>query len=119
MSELLLGDYRVYEKRVEACIKAAEAAERETSKKLLYAANLTGPTSQLKAQALKAVDAGANARCSMCWPAGTMGCMSLTAILPSPSRLQPTLHWRVLLIRRRIMVSRRPYCLVSLYGWLR
>ncbi|WCM59319.1 2,3-diketo-5-methylthiopentyl-1-phosphate enolase [Paenibacillus polymyxa] len=49
------------EKRVEACIKAAEAAERETGKKLLYAANLTGPTSQLKAQALKAIDAGANA----------------------------------------------------------
>lgn len=49
------------EKRVEACIKAAEAAERETGKKLLNAANLTGPTSQLKAQALKAVDAGANA----------------------------------------------------------
>lgn len=49
------------EKRVEACIKAAEAAERETGKKLLYAANLTGPTSQLKTQALKAIDAGANA----------------------------------------------------------
>lgn len=49
------------EKRVEACIRAAEAAERETGKKLLYAANLTGPNSQLKAQALKAIGAGANA----------------------------------------------------------
>ncbi|MFM9282137.1 2,3-diketo-5-methylthiopentyl-1-phosphate enolase [Paenibacillus jiagnxiensis] len=49
------------EKRVEACLKAAEEAGRETGRKLLYAANLTGPTSQLRSQAIKAVQAGANA----------------------------------------------------------
>lgn len=49
------------EKRVEVCLKAAEAAQKETGKKLLYAANLTGPTSSLKSQAKKAIGAGANA----------------------------------------------------------
>ncbi|AJS58089.1 2,3-diketo-5-methylthiopentyl-1-phosphate enolase [Paenibacillus sp. IHBB 10380] len=49
------------EKRVEICMKAAELASKETGKKLLYAANLTGRTSQLKQQAMKAIDAGANA----------------------------------------------------------
>lgn len=49
------------EKRVEVCLKAAEAAQKETGKKLLYAANLTGPTSSLKNQAKKAIGAGANA----------------------------------------------------------
>ncbi|OZB94914.1 2,3-diketo-5-methylthiopentyl-1-phosphate enolase [Paenibacillus sp. XY044] len=49
------------EKRVEVCLKAAEAAQRQTGKKLLYAANLTGPTSSLKSQAKKAIGAGANA----------------------------------------------------------
>ncbi|WP_028589138.1 2,3-diketo-5-methylthiopentyl-1-phosphate enolase [Paenibacillus massiliensis] len=49
------------EKRVEACIQAAEEARKETGKKLLYAVNLTGPTSQLRKQARKAIDAGANA----------------------------------------------------------
>lgn len=49
------------EKRVEVCIKASEAAQRETGKKLLYATNLTGATSQLRSQAIKAINAGANA----------------------------------------------------------
>lgn len=49
------------EKRVEVCLKAAEAAQKETGKKMLYAANLTGPTSSLKSQAKKAIGAGANA----------------------------------------------------------
>ncbi|MCM3783961.1 2,3-diketo-5-methylthiopentyl-1-phosphate enolase [Neobacillus mesonae] len=49
------------EKRVEVCMKAAEEASRETGKKLLYAANLTGPTSKLHEQAKRAIDAGANA----------------------------------------------------------
>lgn len=49
------------EKRVEICMKAAELASKETGKKLLYAANLTGRTSHLKQQAMKAIDAGANA----------------------------------------------------------
>ncbi|MFF2482214.1 2,3-diketo-5-methylthiopentyl-1-phosphate enolase [Paenibacillus sp. NPDC058071] len=49
------------EKRVEVCMNAAERASRETGQKLLYAVNLTGPTSQLASQARKAVAAGANA----------------------------------------------------------
>ncbi|MFD2612081.1 2,3-diketo-5-methylthiopentyl-1-phosphate enolase [Paenibacillus gansuensis] len=49
------------ERRVEACMKAARLAEQETGQKLLYAVNLTGPTSNLAAQAKKAIDAGANA----------------------------------------------------------
>lgn len=49
------------EKRVEACMEAARRAEAETGQKLLYAVNLTGPTSQLAANARKAIAAGANA----------------------------------------------------------
>lgn len=49
------------EKRVEACMDAACRAEAETGQKLLYAVNLTGPTSKLAANARKAIDAGANA----------------------------------------------------------
>ncbi|GKU79491.1 2,3-diketo-5-methylthiopentyl-1-phosphate enolase [Paenibacillus sp. L3-i20] len=49
------------EKRVEACMEAARKAEVETGQKLLYAVNLTGPTSQLAVNARKAIDAGANA----------------------------------------------------------
>lgn len=49
------------EKRVEVCLRAAEDASKETGKKLLYATNLTGPTSRLHEQARKAIDAGANA----------------------------------------------------------
>ncbi|WP_139999477.1 2,3-diketo-5-methylthiopentyl-1-phosphate enolase [Paenibacillus paridis] len=49
------------EKRVEACMSAAKRAEIETGQKLLYAVNLTGPTSQLATNARKAIDAGANA----------------------------------------------------------
>lgn len=49
------------EKRVETCMEAARRAQEETGQKLLYAVNLTGPTSQLAANARKAVAAGANA----------------------------------------------------------
>ncbi|MCZ8511273.1 2,3-diketo-5-methylthiopentyl-1-phosphate enolase [Paenibacillus filicis] len=49
------------ERRVEACMEAAEQARRETGQKLLYAANLTGPTFGLLEQAKKAIGAGANA----------------------------------------------------------
>jgi 2,3-diketo-5-methylthiopentyl-1-phosphate enolase len=49
------------EKRVETCMEAATQASRETGQKLLYAANITGPTSLLAAQAKKAIGAGANA----------------------------------------------------------
>ncbi|MFD2672949.1 2,3-diketo-5-methylthiopentyl-1-phosphate enolase [Marinicrinis sediminis] len=49
------------EKRVAACMQAAAEAEAETGQKLLYAVNLTGPTFQLKEQAKKAIDHGANA----------------------------------------------------------
>ncbi|CAM3128074.1 2,3-diketo-5-methylthiopentyl-1-phosphate enolase [Paenibacillus lupini] len=49
------------EKRVEVCMEAARKAQQETGQKLLYAVNLTGPTSQLANQARKAIAAGANA----------------------------------------------------------
>jgi len=49
------------EKRVEACMDAARQAEEATGQKLLYAVNLTGPTSQLAANAKRAIGAGANA----------------------------------------------------------
>jgi 2,3-diketo-5-methylthiopentyl-1-phosphate enolase len=49
------------EKRVEACMEAAAKAQSETGQKLLYAVNLTGPTSHLAEQARKAIAAGANA----------------------------------------------------------
>lgn len=49
------------ERRVEACMTAARQAEAETGQKLLYAANLTGPTFGLLDQARKAINAGANA----------------------------------------------------------
>lgn len=49
------------EKRVETCMEAARRASEETGQKLLYAVNLTGPTSQLAANARKAISAGANA----------------------------------------------------------
>ena len=48
------------ELRVRLCKEAADRVEQETGKKLLYAANLTGRTSLLREQALRAVDAGAS-----------------------------------------------------------
>ncbi|MWC28520.1 2,3-diketo-5-methylthiopentyl-1-phosphate enolase [Paenibacillus sp. MMS18-CY102] len=49
------------EKRVETCMRAARKAKETTGQELLYAVNLTGPTSQLNANARKAINAGANA----------------------------------------------------------
>ena len=49
------------DKRVQVCMEAAQEAEQHTGKKLLYAVNLTGPTFSLRDQALRAIDAGANA----------------------------------------------------------
>jgi 2,3-diketo-5-methylthiopentyl-1-phosphate enolase len=49
------------EKRVEACMEASAQASKETGQKLLYAVNITGPTSKLAEQALKAIQSGANA----------------------------------------------------------
>ncbi|RED60389.1 2,3-diketo-5-methylthiopentyl-1-phosphate enolase [Cohnella lupini] len=48
------------EQRVEACMSAAREAERTTGQKLLYFTNLTGSTFQLKANAKRAIAAGAN-----------------------------------------------------------
>lgn len=48
------------EARVEACMDAAREAERTTGQKLLYFTNLTGPTFELKANAKRAIAAGAN-----------------------------------------------------------
>ncbi|WP_010273760.1 2,3-diketo-5-methylthiopentyl-1-phosphate enolase [Paenibacillus senegalensis] len=47
--------------RVKAGMDAAREAEQATGQKLLYAVNLTGPTSQLLDKARIAIDAGANA----------------------------------------------------------
>lgn len=49
------------EQRVRVCREAAEEAKHITGKELLYAVNLTGRTSTLKEQALRAIDAGASA----------------------------------------------------------
>lgn len=49
------------EKRVHTCMETAYQAEQKTGQKLLYAVNLTGPTSQLRSQAIKAISSGANA----------------------------------------------------------
>jgi 2,3-diketo-5-methylthiopentyl-1-phosphate enolase len=48
------------EQRVEACMSAAREAEQITGQKLLYFTNLTGSTFQLKANAKRAIAAGAN-----------------------------------------------------------
>ncbi|MBN3527563.1 2,3-diketo-5-methylthiopentyl-1-phosphate enolase [Paenibacillus apiarius] len=48
-------------RRVRVCMQAAQEAEQRTGKKLLYAVNLTGPTFSLRDQALRAIEAGANA----------------------------------------------------------
>ncbi|MBG9791067.1 2,3-diketo-5-methylthiopentyl-1-phosphate enolase [Paenibacillus dendritiformis] len=49
------------ERRVKACIETADAVSQQTGRKLLYAVNLTGPTFKLRDQALRAIEAGANA----------------------------------------------------------
>ncbi|AZK47240.1 2,3-diketo-5-methylthiopentyl-1-phosphate enolase [Paenibacillus lentus] len=49
------------EQRVKLCRQATEEAKHITGKELLYAVNLTGRTSTLKEQALRAIDAGASA----------------------------------------------------------
>jgi 2,3-diketo-5-methylthiopentyl-1-phosphate enolase len=49
------------QKRVEICMEAAHEANNLTGQKLLYAVNITGPTSKLAAQAKLAISAGANA----------------------------------------------------------
>jgi 2,3-diketo-5-methylthiopentyl-1-phosphate enolase len=48
------------ELRVEACLSAAREAELITGQKLLYFTNLTGSTFQLRANAKRAIAAGAN-----------------------------------------------------------
>jgi 2,3-diketo-5-methylthiopentyl-1-phosphate enolase len=48
------------EKRVETCMSAAYEAEQTTGQKLLYFTYLTGSTFQLKANAKRAIAAGAN-----------------------------------------------------------
>ncbi|TCS74777.1 2,3-diketo-5-methylthiopentyl-1-phosphate enolase [Effusibacillus lacus] len=60
--EIFFDDtYAPFEKRIEACIKAAGRAETETGKKVLYAANLAGPVTEIVEKAKRAVRAGANA----------------------------------------------------------
>lgn len=49
------------DKRVRACMEAAERAREITGQRLLYAVNVTGPASKLADLAKKAIAAGANA----------------------------------------------------------
>ncbi|TCP55510.1 2,3-diketo-5-methylthiopentyl-1-phosphate enolase [Tumebacillus sp. BK434] len=53
--------YAPFEKRIEACRLSAERAKEQTGKFTLYAANLTGPVTEIFDKAHRAVDAGANA----------------------------------------------------------
>lgn len=53
--------YAPFEKRIEACLKAADRAAAETGKKVLYAANLSAPVTEIADKAKRAVKAGANA----------------------------------------------------------
>lgn len=53
--------YAPFEQRIAACRQAAERAQAETGKFTLYAANLTGPVTDIFEKALRAVDAGASA----------------------------------------------------------
>ena len=48
-------------RRVSVCMEAARRASQGTGQKLLYAVNLTGPTSRLALQARDAISEGANA----------------------------------------------------------
>ena len=48
------------DKRVPACMEAAREAGQKTGQKLIYFANLTGPTFKLRDNALRAIEAGAN-----------------------------------------------------------
>ena len=47
------------EKRLEACLKAAQRARKQTGQRTLYAVNLTGPVSQLQAKAKRLAKLGA------------------------------------------------------------
>ena len=50
-----------FERRLEACLQAADRARRETGQVVLYAINLTGPVHRLPEKARRAVQLGANA----------------------------------------------------------
>jgi 2,3-diketo-5-methylthiopentyl-1-phosphate enolase len=57
---LFENDLSPFEKRIESCLEAAEEARQMTGQKVLYAANLTGPTFELRDRARRAVSLGAN-----------------------------------------------------------
>ncbi|NJD69460.1 MAG: 2,3-diketo-5-methylthiopentyl-1-phosphate enolase [Candidatus Methylomirabilota bacterium] len=60
--EILFNDADApFEQRLEACLRAAERARRETGQPVLYAINLTGPVHRLPEKARRAVRLGANA----------------------------------------------------------
>lgn len=61
--ELMAADrpYSPLEKRVEAYMKAAERAEKETGEKTLFTVNITDRVDRLKSNAKRAINAGANA----------------------------------------------------------
>jgi len=53
--------YAPFEQRIAACRAAAERAQQETGKFTLYAANLTGPVTEIFDKARRGVEAGASA----------------------------------------------------------
>jgi 2,3-diketo-5-methylthiopentyl-1-phosphate enolase len=57
---LFENDLAPFEKRIVTCLEAAEEARQATGQKVLYAANLTGPTYELRERARSAVSLGAN-----------------------------------------------------------
>jgi 2,3-diketo-5-methylthiopentyl-1-phosphate enolase len=52
--------YASFEDRIKACIEAAEKAMDRTGRRVLYAANLSGPVTKMADKAKRAIEAGAN-----------------------------------------------------------
>lgn len=64
--------------RVKEVMKALKAADEEKGEKTLYTFNITDRTEKLKENALRAIDAGANALMVNVWPTGLDACRMLT-----------------------------------------
>ena len=91
------------EKRVEACMEAARQAQAETGQKLLYAVNLTGPTSKLADNAKRAIAAGANALLFNVLAYGFDALHELSSdpaitvpIAAHPALREPSIHHRIM-----------------------
>lgn len=64
--------------RVKEVMKAIKIADEEKGEKTLYAFNITDRTEKLRENALRAIDAGANALMVNMWPIGLDACRMLT-----------------------------------------